>query len=307
MARTVAQLWQQGIRRAHRLNESTHGWLGLLAGSAREAMKPDSAITAAAIAYFSLFSLFPLTLLSISIATFSLGPLLDQHLVVQRLEFVAPALGQLLGQNFDDIVVVRGPVTVFALLGLIWSSSTIFYMLTSTLNRIRGIERSRPLWQQRGLAIMVVLAFVVLSLFLVSFAGSMIAALRTLLPDHIIQIVGGIGMGLAILLDVVLFLVLYLMLPHGASTWREILPGAIATGLLWELAKKAFLFFIATYISASNLVYGSVAAIIAFLTWAYLSGHIFLFGAYLNVSYYQLKQKKTEMWDWLSSPPSGGN
>ena len=78
------------------------------------------------------------------------------------------------------------------------------------------------------------------------------------------------------------------MLPHGASTWREILPGAIGAGLLWELAKKAFLFFVSTYISVSNLVYGSVAAIIAFLAWAYLSGLIFLFGALLS-NYFQLK------------------
>ena len=99
---------------------------------------------------------------------------------------------------------------------------------------------------------------------------------------------------LAILLDVAMFMVLYMMLPHGTSTWREILPGAIGAGLLWELAKKTFLLFVSTYITASNLVYGSVAAIIAILTWAYLSGLIFLFGVYLSVSYFQLKQKKKE-------------
>jgi membrane protein len=95
----------------------------------------------------------------------------------------------------------------------------------------------------------------------------------------------------SILLDVALFLLLYILLPHGASTWREILPGALGAGLLWELAKKAFLLFISTYISMSNLVYGSVAAIIAFLTWAYLSGLIFLFGVYLIVSYFRFKQQ----------------
>ena len=95
---------------------------------------------------------------------------------------------------------------------------------------------------------------------------------------------------LAILLDVALFLVLYILLPHGEATWREILPGAIGAGLLWELAKKSFLSFVSTYISVSNLVYGSVAAIIAFLAWAYLSGIIFLFGAYLSVSFYRLKE-----------------
>jgi len=85
-----------------------------------------------------------------------------------------------------------------------------------------------------------------------------------------------------------------MLLPHGAATWRELLPGAIGAGFLWELAKKAFLFFVATYLSLSNLVYGSVAAIFAFLTWAYLSSLIFLFGAYLSVSYYQLKKQRRE-------------
>jgi membrane protein len=84
------------------------------------------------------------------------------------------------------------------------------------------------------------------------------------------------------------------LLPHGASTWREILPGAMGAGLLWELAKKIFLVFVSSYVSLSNLVYGSVAAMIAFLVWAYLSGLIFLFGSYLSVSYFRLKQQQHE-------------
>jgi membrane protein len=269
----------------------------MLAGAARETLKPDSAITTAAIAYFALFSLFPLTLLSISIASIYLGPLMDQQFILQKLEFIAPALGQLLGQNIGEIIRARGPVSAIALVGLIWSASTIFYTLTQTLNVIWGNKRRRPVWKRRGLAILFVLTFVGPALFLASFAGSLITNLRTWLPDQIIPIAGGISVVLAILLDVTLFMVLYILLPHGAATWRQILPGAISAGLLWELAKKAFLFFVSTYISVSNLVYGSVAAIIAFLAWAYLSGLIFLFGAFLSVSYYQLKQPQLEAVD----------
>ena len=294
MAREFAQLWQQGIRSARQFDERTHGWLGMMVGAAKQALKPDSAITAASIAYFAIFSLFPLALLSIGIASFSLGPLMDQHLVVQRLEFIAPALGQLLGKNIDEIIQARGPVTVVALGSLIWSASSMFFVLTGTLNEVWGIERSRPVWKRRGLAILFVLAFVGPILFLASFADSMISNLLTRLPGPIIQIVGSVSLLLAFLLDVALFMVLYLMLPNAASGWREILPGAIGAGLLWELAKKAFLFFISAYISVSNLIYGSVAAIIAILTWAYLSGLIFLFGAYLSVSYHQQRQPRQQ-------------
>ena len=294
MVTDIAQLWQQGIRSAHRFDKRTHGWLGLLTGAAKQALKPDSALTAAAIAYFAIFSLFPLALLSIGIASFSLGPLMDQQVVVQRLEFIAPALGQLLGKNLDEIIRARGPVTVVALGSLIWSASSMFFVLIGTLTKVWGIERSRPIWKRRGLAILFVLAFIGPILFLASFADSMITNLLTRLPGPIIQIVGGVGLGLAVLLNVALFMVLYLMLPHAASSWREILPGAIAAGLLWELAKRAFLFFISTYISISNLIYGSVAAIIAILTWAYLSSLILLFGAYLSVSYFQKRNNKKQ-------------
>ena len=201
---------------------------------------------------------------------------------------------QLVGPNIDQIIRARGPVTGIALVGLIWSASTVFYTLTQTLNQIWGNKQSRSIWKRRGLAILFVLAFVGPALFLASFASSMLASLRTLLPNQVIPIGAGISLALAILLDVVLFMVLYIMLPHAAATWREILPGAIGAGLLWEVAKKTFLLFVSTYISVSNLVYGSVAAIVAILTWAYVSSVIFLFGAYVSVSYYQRQQQRPE-------------
>jgi membrane protein len=219
---------------------------------------------------------------------------MNRQLIIQRLEFIAPSLGQLFGKNIDEIIDARGPVTSIALLGLIWSASTVFYTFTHTLNEIWGIKQRRAFWKRRGLAILFVLLFVGPALLLASFASSLIAHLRVLLPDPIIWIEGSASLALAIFLDVALFMLLYMMLPHDSSSWREILPGAIMAGFLWELAKKAFLSFVATYISVSNLVYGSVTAIIAFLVWAYLSSLIFLFGAYLSVFYFRLKQRQKE-------------
>ncbi|MEW5987435.1 MAG: YihY/virulence factor BrkB family protein [Chloroflexota bacterium] len=274
----------QNIRQGYRwLNERSQGWLGVVGGSFQAAISAESSLTAAAIAYYALFSLFPLALLSISVASLTLDPIAGEHLIVTRLEFVAPALGQLMGEQFEDIVRTRGPVTGVALVGLLWSSSSIFYTLTRALHRIWGIKRGRPYWQGRGRAILFVLGACVLVLFLASFAGSIVGVIRTLLPDRIIQIYGYVSGSLAIGLDVLLFTLLYYLLPHANHTWADILPGAVSAGLLWEAAKRGFLLFIASYVSASNVVYGSVTAVIAFLAWAYLSGLIFLFGAHLNV------------------------
>ena len=295
LVKYIKQYKQQTMSIAGRLNERTSGWLGVLARAIREALKPDTSITAAAIAFFALFSLFPIILLSIGIASFSMGSPMEQKLVIQRLEFVTPALGQLLGNNIDKIIKARGPVTGVALVGLLWSASTVFYTFTHTLNEIWGGKNRRAVWRRRGRSILFVLIFVGPILFLASFASSVAGSLRSWIPIPIISLGGGVfSWVLAIALDVAFFMMLYMMLPHGTSTWREILPGAIGAGLLWELAKKAFLFFVSTYITLTNLVYGSVAAIIAFLAWAYLSGLIFLFGAFLSVSYYRLKQQQKE-------------
>ncbi len=258
----------------------------------RETLMPETTIMASAIAYIALFSVFPIILLTISIASFGFGPSIDQRIAVQELEFVAPALAQLLGQNIDEIIRARGPVTGFALLSLVWSASTFFYTLTHTLNEIWRVERRHSTWKVRGVAILFVMVFVGPALFLISFAGSVIANIRFWLPDPALPLGHGIGLLLTLLLDMTLYMALYMILPHGTSTWREILPGTLGAGLLWELAKKTFLAFVSTYISVTNLVYGTVATIIAFLLWAYISSLIFIFGAYLSVSYWQLKHEQ---------------
>lgn len=275
----------------NKLNGLTNGWLWVFANAIKETLMPDTAIMASAIAYIALFSLFPLILLSISIASFSFGPAVDQQATIQRLEFLAPALSQLLGKNIEEIIRARGSVTGFALVSLVWSASTIFYTITHTLNGIWKIEQRHASWRIRGVAILFVLMFVGPTLFLISFAGSVIANIRFWLPDAILPLSPGISLLLTALMDIILFMVLYMLLPHGASTWREVLPGAIGAGLLWEFAKRTFLSFVSTYISISNLVYGTVATIIAFLFWAYISSLIFIFGAYLSLSYWELKNK----------------
>jgi membrane protein len=284
------QSWKWVLHTSRRINEWSHGWFGILVGAAREALKPDSVIKAAAIAYFSILSLFPLAIISISIASLFYGSSMDQQLILQQFEFIAPALGQLLGENIKEIFQARGPVTFVAVLVLVWSASQIFFALTSTLNGIWNPQRKRPVWKRRGLAMGFVILFIGPVLFLVSFASSMLVSLQEWLPGQVFLVGGLLGFLMAVLLDIVLFMVLYLMLPHGDSTWRDVLPGAIAAGLLWEFAKKTFLFFISTYLSVSNLVYGSVTAIIAFLAWAFLSGIILLFGAFLSVDLSRRKQ-----------------
>ena len=247
--------------------------------------KPDTYLSAAAIAYFSLFSIFPLVLLIVAIASLWLDPLRVETMIVENLEFLAPDLGQLLGKNLRQIVVERSSVTGFALVSLFWAASTMFNALTRALDKIFTGYQTRSIWESRGLAILFVILISAAMVFVSFSSSTMTTLLRRLLPEDILALYSSLSQITTLLLSVLLFGFLYRFLPQSTTTWSEILPGALAAGFLWEQAKSAFLWYTTHYFSLSNLVYGSVTAIVVFLAWVYVSALIFFFGAHLSVLY----------------------
>jgi membrane protein len=279
----AGRLWERVSRLAERLDQQLYGAGGILLGAIRLMLEFRTTLSAAAVAYFALLAIFPLTLLSIAIASYSLGPSADLAAIIQRLEFLAPTLGDLMSENIAGVIRARGSVSLVALLTLVWSASSFFRGLGGILREIWGAEYIRPYWQRHGIAITLILLLVGPFVILGFLAGSLFASLSHLLPDQLQFLARGLSAVLAVLLNIVLFWMLYAAMPHGAGSWSDLLTGAIGAGLLWEAAKRGFVSFVGTYMSTTNLVYGSVASIIAFLAWSYLSGLILLFGAYLSV------------------------
>ncbi|RMH00788.1 MAG: YihY/virulence factor BrkB family protein [Chloroflexi bacterium] len=291
----MLELWQQGHRVMRQgrqafywFSAQARHWPLILVRTIRATISHESSLTSAAIGYYTLFSLFPLMLLTVAIASLWLDPLAIEAQIVTQLEFIAPALGELLGANIERIVSTRAPVSGFALVMVVWSASNVFNVITQAMDRIWDVTPRRSGWRHRGLAIFMALLISGLLLAASIAEGTILTVVATLLPNGFQTIRPYTTRFWATLVNMVLFAVLYYFLPHKSLSWRDVLPGAVSAGLLWELAKRGFLYFIATYLSRSNLVYGSVATITVFLTWVYVSGHVFLFGAYLNVAYVQV-------------------
>jgi membrane protein len=259
-------------------------WGRLVLRAAQDALAPESQLVASSIGYFTLFSLFPLALLVVALASNWLDPLLAEARIVAELEFIVPGLESLLGTNLQSLVRARGPVTGVAAVALIWSASSAFNVITRAMDRIWGadINHRRSVWRHRTLAVIMVLIISGLLLIGTTVEGTLLTIVNTLLPAGLSQIGPFTTRFWAVLLNIILFALLYYFMPHVKLTWQEILPGAILGGILWEIAKRLFLYFVANYLSRSNLIYGSVGTIIAFLAWTYVSSLILLFGAYLN-------------------------
>lgn len=286
----LTDLESKGRHNLHQLDRRTKGWFLLLAESIRDVLSFKSSLYAAATAYFTLFSIFPLVLLTVAIASFWFEPVLDEELILQQLEFIIPAINDLFGSNLERIIESRGAITRLSAVTLIWSASSMIYMLTRAMDAIWEGVMVRPAWRHRALAIIFTLGISIL-LFAASVAwGIVVPIINRTVPEPIVRVSPYLNSIGAALLSIILFTVLYKMLPRVKLRWRDVIIGAVMAGLLWELAKQGFLYFVSNYLTLSNLIYGSVTTIIALLTWAYLSSLIFLFGGHVNVRYKQLRQ-----------------
>ena len=259
-------------------------WGRLCWRAIQTATAPESQLVASSIGFFTLFSVFPLSLLVVALASNWLDPVLAEQRIVAELEFIVPGLDALLGANLQNLVQARGPVTGVAALTLVWSASSAFNVITRAMDRIWGadINHRRSVWRHRTLAVVTVLLIAVLLLVAKMVEGPVLTAINSLLPERLSSIGPYTDRFWAAFLNVVLFAILYRFMPHVRLRWRDVISGAILAGVLWQAAKQLFLVFIGAYLSTSNLVYGSVGAIIAFLSWTYISSVILLFGALLN-------------------------
>lgn len=286
----MVRFWQEREQFIFEAGEQLRLLASCLVVASKATLAHETSIVAAAIGYFTLFSLFPLTLISVAIGSLWLDPVMAESEIVTQLEFVAPALGDLLGANIEQMVVARGTITGFAFLILLWSASNIFNVFTRTMDRIWRVKDARTVWRHRGLAILFAMTISVL-LLLASFVEGVISTVfSVLLPETWILFRSMSSQWWAIAMNVTLFMLLYYFLPHIKLSWRDVLPGAVLAGLLWEGAKHGLLLFVSNYLSRTNVVYGSLATIMVFLTWTYISSFIFLFGTYLNVEYMHLRK-----------------
>jgi len=250
---------------------------------------------AAALAYYTLFSLAPLLVIAVSVAGFFFGREAAQNQIVQTLSgFVGKDAGLVIQttienaakqQTSDSIIAV---VVGFAL--LLFGAGGVIGQLQSSLNMIWGVE-TKPgqgvlgFIKERFISYAMVLG--VGFLLLVSLVVS--AALSAF--DQFLEgAMPGAGIILQVLHFVVslgliafMFAAIYRFMPDARVAWKDAAIGGFLTALLFNIGK----YFIGLYIGQSSVasVYGATGSIVTLLLWIYYSSLIFFFGAELTQVY----------------------
>jgi len=280
-----------------RLDARSDGWLGVGERSYKGFLEHQGTANAAAIAYYTLFSLFPLTLLLISLGSFVLNSQQAQERALAVVAGYFPAAVELVRTNIERVLELRGTAGAIGVLGLIWSASGLFGGLSRAINRAWDVQTPRPAWAERALAAGLVLLSALLfflSLYstpvieLVSRLSSVLLSSSPVSPSLVMNLASKI---LPYLLTALSFSFFYTVLPSTHVAWVEVLPGALLASFAWEVAKIGFTVYLGGFASY-NLVYGSVAAVIAVLLWSYISGVIILLGAEFTVQYAKRRRQR---------------
>jgi len=102
------------------------------------------------------------------------------------------------------------------------------------------------------------------------------------------------------LLVIGLGLVFY-FIPNAKTRFRDVWVGAVLTGLLWRLAFQGFAWYIRVN-AGLKMIHGSVAAVIVFLLWVYVSSIILMYGVEFTAAYARLRRRRPDEMPAAPSP-----
>ena len=243
---------------------------------------------AASIGFYAIFSMFPLLLILIAVGSRFLETADAQERLLEAVLRFMPVSRELVRQNVLAVVRVRGAVSGIGAVGLVWASTSAFSTLVRNLNRAWATARPRNLFGERLLALFIIVclgALVFLYLVakaLVNLPGDWEVAQRAAASAlELIPIPTAAALSLFIL---VMLTMLYRWLPRTSVLWREALAGAATSSLALWGATSLFTRFLASGLARYNLVYGSLGALLALLSWVYIASLIVLGGAHVGAA-----------------------
>lgn len=234
----------------------------------------ECALRAAGLAYHLLLSLFPLLLFLVFLGSRYLSTEGVRQSLMSYLEEVIPAAASSVRGILDQTMRARGSLGAFSGVLLLWSASGVFISLSSALNVIWNAS-PRSFWQLRIVAIVTVL--VIGSLFILSIWLSALTPWPWTGTNTTLR--RWMRIFLDLLVTVLLLGLLYRMIPNRSVPWRFAFSGAFVGGVLWQVAKAGFVWFITSGLTNYGLVYGSLASVVTLMLWTYLSAVILFFGA----------------------------
>jgi membrane protein len=239
---------------------------------------------AAGVAFYAIFSLFPLILVIIAIGSYFVDPDEVFGLVTGLVSEYIPTAMQLINANLSQMFHAREAFGIVALLALLWAASSVFTSLAYNINLAWTDARRRHFLHKRlvGLAMTVAISLMLVLFLGVNWVMGLEIVLDALNGSPVFKSLWGHFSTIASWMTIFLLLfALYRLSPGSRSRWRAIFWGALVATLAWKAVTAIFSWYLMTLVDSYRLIYGSLGAIVAFLLLVYILAFIALFGAHL--------------------------
>lgn len=263
--------------------------LGLIKTTIREFLDDDAPRLAAALSYYTVFSLPPILILILLLT----GVVVDPETTADRLlSQVEGVLGEDGARQIETMIRETadfdglGLATLLSLLALAFGATGAFFQLQSALNKAWGVAPD-PDAGIRTFVVKRVLSFaMVLGIALLLLVSLVVSALLTRAGDEIATLLPGflsgamllaVDLGLSLAIVTILFAAIFKVLPDAHITWRDVGIGAFATAVLFVLLKYLFGVFLS--LADPGSAYGAAGSLAVLLVWIYFSAMVLFLGA----------------------------
>ncbi|MGW0842819.1 YihY/virulence factor BrkB family protein [Streptomyces sp. NPDC002787] len=260
-------------------------WGAVLKGAVREFKDDELTDRAAALTYYGVLSLFPALLVLVSLLGLTGKSATDK--VLDNLKQLTPGSARdIITRAVEQLQGNAGTGSVMAIVGValaLWSASGYVAAFIRAANRVYEMPEGRPVWKilpvRVGLTV-VLMVLAVVSALIVVFTGGIARQAGTALGigDAALTVWSIAKWPLLVVLVTVMIALLYWGSPNAkVKGFRWITPGSFLALVIWMVASAGFAFYVANFASY-NKTYGTMAGVIVFLVWLWISNLAILLG-----------------------------
>ena len=283
---------------AQRVDRTLGGFPKMLILAIRHFGVTRASETAASIAFYTMFSMFPLLLMIIAGGGFFVNQLQFELQILDWFADYFPISPEVITVNIRRVFDLRGAIGPLAVLTLAWSASGAFNALVLSINRAWPYANLRHVVKTRLMALAMVAGLTCLLIFSIvvnSFRG-LFPTIQGLLGVKLVffdtTVWDILSIAGPILLRLLVFWLLYYWVPNTNVSRSSSLVGALVTTLALQGVTSLFVLALRSGWAHYELVYGSLGTVIALMLWIYWSVLIILFGAHLSSAFMLSFQKR---------------
>ncbi|UQX04635.1 YhjD/YihY/BrkB family envelope integrity protein [Streptomyces sp. RerS4] len=260
-------------------------WKAVLRGTVKEFKDDELADRAAALTYYGILALFPALLVLVSLLGIAGESATRQ--VLDNLQKLTPGSARDVVSNaVQQLQGNAGVGSLLAIVGLavaVWSASGYIAAFIRTSNAVYDMPEGRPVWKVLPLRLALTVTLMVLawaSALIVVFSGPLARQAGTALGigDTALTVWSIAKWPVLVLLVTIMIAILYWAAPNTKGRgFRWVTPGSFLALVIWMSASAGFAFYVANFASY-NKTYGTLAGVIIFLVWLWITNLAILLG-----------------------------